>query len=57
MVGKEVFVILEFTHEYCKYCLKLSAIIDKISYELKEHKKYKIHFGRINLDKNDNLIR
>ena len=31
MVGKNVFVVVEFSSSYCKYCLKLNAIIDKIS--------------------------
>lgn len=31
MVGKNIFVVVEFSSSYCKYCLKLNAIIDKIS--------------------------
>ena len=49
IIGKKVFVVVEFSLSYCLYCLKLSEIINKISAELKETPAYKIFFTRVNL--------
>lgn len=50
-------MVVEFSSSYCKYCLKLNAIIDKISKDFIETPQYKIHFSRINLENNDNYLR
>ena len=52
-INEKRLLIIEFSGSYCRECLKLDAIVNKISNTLKSSNGYRIIYARLDVSEND----